>query len=116
MKFEEFYRGMRISFSAEKAFADQGINTPYQRRALIELYNQKEGKVSRQALKNIVGVENEGYFTSEVLNPLKDLGYVEIYKGKSSMHGFLFVRLTSTGESVVEEVIGNLEQKLAGSD
>jgi len=116
MEFKDFYNGSMYDFIVLEEFDKVGVKTAYRAHVLVELYNQKEGKVSRSALRRAIGNPNNSLFTSNILNPLVQEDYIEIYRGKSKKHKFKFVRLTQTGEMLVEKVMENLEAKLARSD
>ena len=93
-------RGLKIA----QAFKKEEKISAYQTIALLNLYEQKS--YSRQELKTLVGIGNEGSFNRSVLDPLKDRGLVLMGDGKAFQHKAVFI--SEKGENLVERVLRGL--------
>ena len=102
--FERVYRRAQFGFRVLDAFSEAGVNTADRVKVLLELYKQRDGKVTRPALRSAVGGPNNSYFSTSVLTPLKRDRYIKTYRS-STKHKFSFIEITSVGEGLVEQVM-----------
>ena len=101
MSFDKLYVNAKKGNDIFDAFKKYGVETRYRAMILLNLHEPKA--VSRQKLRELIGMKNEGQFTSSVLNPLKEYGYIEMSTEEQGS-----VSITSTGEGLVDCIMDDL--------
>lgn len=96
--FQDFYRYFTKGKEIYEAFKKKGFKM-YQCNAMVLLY---QSDLPRQELKKLVGINNEAQFSSSVMMPLRQLGYIE--KDKLSRK----IKLTEKCKDLVEVVMKEL--------